>query len=97
MRRTPAWLALSAVGAMVILEGSTTQAQTFDVKLLEVEKGVLEYGPENMFARGVPREQAYGAVLHPVVSESHRRVYVRTAATGDRDGGHGASVDGHRR
>jgi hypothetical protein len=55
MLRNPTWHALAATGAMAIAL-SAAQAQTFDVKQIEVEKGALEYGAENMFARGVPHE-----------------------------------------
>ena len=41
------------VGAFVATSGA--RAQTFDVKQLEVSKGEVEYGAENMAARGVPR------------------------------------------
>ncbi len=45
-------IALSALMATTL--NGIASAQTFDVKQPSVEKGVLEYGPETMFARGVP-------------------------------------------
>lgn len=53
---TSSFLAAVAVGALIAIaaQQSPAAAQTFDIKKPEVEKGVLEYGPETMFARGVP-------------------------------------------
>jgi hypothetical protein len=45
--------AITTVG-LLAASSNLAEAQTFDVKQLEVTKGALEYGPETMFARGVP-------------------------------------------
>lgn len=48
----PARLCLT-LAAVPLLPPAPSFAQTFDVKQLEVTKGAVDYGPENMFARGL--------------------------------------------
>ncbi len=51
-------VAVLSAGVLALILGSgVAQAQTFDVKQLEVMKGKLEYGPETMVARGVPHDR----------------------------------------
>lgn len=45
---------LTAAAAFLASGHACALAQTFDVKQLEVSKGELEFGPENMYATGLP-------------------------------------------
>ena len=57
--RAPWSIMVWLIGAIAVAT-SPARAQTFDVKQPDVTKGAIDYGPETMFARGLPD----GASLH---------------------------------
>lgn len=45
---------VAVAACLMVALAANARAQTFDVKQPEAEKGVVEFGPETMFARGLP-------------------------------------------